>query len=740
MGGGLLAVCDPELLEEAWLNHTLTQPGTLDVKIAGRKVRVGSNPGLTQVFPADGIGSLGVPAEVTLQGKASEGSYLYIRAASFKPGHVATGEALFQGLGLIEGGTATIEVGLDHGRVTFALRRPDASEGKPLRWSHLEGPGPEAELPQLPAHYADTPEQGVRTYVAAFNARDGKTICMLWTADVQARFARGRYPCWASVTGLIGYGGESGSPVFKRAHLLRLGGAYKRARYGVTFTAVPVTIRSLYQASRYSAKTETREWSTTIWFRETNEGWRIAKDPLSGGREDASVPPDPYAAQHAREAQRRKEAELRTARRRSLVRLEQAPSCPRGALTLRDQAGDAGVWPRNSADRSRRPAASSDIVAASLALTGRRACFSVTLAGRPLTGSERIELSFLYSSPNSQPSSARFQIDNDYPTADGLHAGLLDPSRGTDATVPAQARVGVDGNTLSASFSLPPSFPTLLRGQFARLGWTIFTTARIQNGAVGVSDRAEGGLTAQKLAAQTAKVQRARQARERAAEQARLSAAWAPARVRLNTGGLRCRGTAVRGSDTNSDVQLMQAGMPTRRHPVLSAVSDVRSARVAISGRHVCFAVSFAKQPFGWHQRRVGLQLALSLTYKTKTAPYLHRIAFGVQTNVQLVNGLTYAGILTPDGPLPANAHVELHGKTLVADFDLDPSFPFLRRARLSGLSWHVALSGTDLRTVAQATPRPLHSHDQLPNNPDRTGLFTSPEIRQSDGKTITPY
>jgi hypothetical protein len=185
----------------------------------------------------------------------------------------------------------------------------------------------------------------------------------------------------------------------------------------------------------------------------------------------------------------------------------------------------------------------------------------------------------------------------------------------------------------------------------------------------------------------------------------------------------------------------MQAGVTRKReHPLLVAVSDIRSARVAVSGRHVCFAVSFAKQPFGRHQRRFALQLALSLTYKTKMAPYLHRIAFGVQTNVQLVNGLTYAGILTPDGPVPAKAHVEPHGETLVADFDLDPSFPFLRLAQLSGLSWRVALSGTDLRTVAQANPRPLHSHDQLPSNPDRTGLSTSPQIRQSDGKTITPY
>jgi hypothetical protein len=42
MGGGLLAVCDPVLLEQEWTNHTLDEPTTLDVQIAGRKVRVGA--------------------------------------------------------------------------------------------------------------------------------------------------------------------------------------------------------------------------------------------------------------------------------------------------------------------------------------------------------------------------------------------------------------------------------------------------------------------------------------------------------------------------------------------------------------------------------------------------------------------------------------------------------------------------------------------------------------------------
>jgi hypothetical protein len=115
------------------------------------------------------------------------------------------------------------------------------------------------------------------------------------------------------------------------------------------------------------------------------------------------------------------------------------------------------------------------------------------------------------------------------------------------------------------------------------------------------------------------------------------------------------------------------------------------------------------------------------------------REAAAVQTNVQLQNGLTYAGILTPSGPTPANTHVDLHGRTLRADFELDPSFPLLRPVQLKRLSWVVSFSGTDLRTLRLATPRPLNSHDQLPDNPYLSANSISPEIRQSDGKKITP-
>src|SRR5439155_16761713 len=133
----------------------------------------------------------------------------------------------------------------------------------------------------------------------------GKTICQLWTPDVRARFGNQDSPCWAVVTGLIGHGEESYSRIFQGAVLLNVGHTNERARYGVTFTAVPITIRAHYLTSRYSGETETSDQKAIIWFRHPDDGWRIAKDLFSASSEEAYVPPDPYAARHAAQAKQR---------------------------------------------------------------------------------------------------------------------------------------------------------------------------------------------------------------------------------------------------------------------------------------------------------------------------------------------------------------------------------------------------------------------------------------------------
>jgi hypothetical protein len=305
----------------------------------------------------------------------------------------------------------------------------------------------------------------------------------------------------------------------------------------------------------------------------------------------------------------------------------------------------------------------------------------------------------------------------------------------SNGTVPAQVRLGVNGNTLRASFKLPPSFPTIRRAQLSRVGLTVWTTASVQDGAFGVSDHAEGGLTQEKLAAQAAKAQRDMEAKKKAAT-------WAPALVRFNTHRVSCSGRLISATDTAHDVRLMQPGTARiPRQPILAAMTDIRSATFAVSGRHVCLTVTFAKQPFGRRQQRVGLSLGLGLTYRTKGPPYLTRAGFAVQSNVYVENGLTYAGFGLGSGTSPkrANVGIEVHGNTLSVGFDLEPSFPFLRPSQLKGLSWGIGLFVYDHSPVPGVAGS-LGYHDQLPNNPDRSGNSTSPEVRQSDGKTITPY
>jgi hypothetical protein len=547
MGGGLVSLCDPVLLQRAWENHTLNERGDLDVRIADRKVRVASTPGLTQVVADDG-GSLLVPAKVTLEGKASDGSYLYISARSQKPDHVAWGEALFRHLGLDRGGVATIDVDLDdHGALRFVLRRPDGSTLKPLRVSHLEGPGPAVELPLLPDHYADTPEQGGRTYVAAINARDGTTICQLWTEEIRKRFRDDRTPCWALATGLIDYGSESDSPIFERLELLEVATPFERTSHGVTFTTVPISVRSHYRESRYSTKQQTRDQRLVVWFRHTLEGWRIAKDPFFTPSENPDAPPG--------------------------------------------SAAEAGQQPN------------------------------------------------------------------------------------------------------------PPAKPS--REELER-------------------------------AKRAAKEAEARAARQKAAERARERAAWAAALVRFSPGSVACHGRQVRVADAASDV-LVQG--PASAHGRLAAAADIRSASLAIAGRHVCFSASFASQPFGTEQRRVGVQVGLGLTYQTRTPPSVHQAGFGIGTNIFRRDGLTYAGFGGVSPPQPAATQAELRGNTLVVAFDLDGSFPSLRPAQLANLTWGLDITVTEYR----AGGVPTNFHDQVPNNPHPDAAVPSPEVRQSDGKTVTP-
>jgi hypothetical protein len=508
MGGeNLISLCDPLLLKRAWENGTLNERGDLDVRISGRKLRVASTPGLTQVLPDDGIGSLLVPAKVTLEGHASDGSYLHISARSEKLEHVAFGEALFRHLGLGHGGVATIEVKLDdHGAVEFMLRLPDGRTLKPLRVSHLEGPGPSVELPQLPDHYADTPAQGTRTYVAAINARDGTTICQLWTDDVRKRFGDEHTPCWALATGWIDYGSESDSPVFKRVELVDVGTPFERTSRGITFAAVPISLRSHLRESLYSSKQVTRDSRSTVWFRHTSHGWRIAKDPFFTASQDPDAPPGTVAAttpppsppakpsrqELEQAATRAKEERAREARERAASAARQAAAwastgvdfssgvaCYGHQVHVRDPASDAVVQgtasTASAATKAFRRAA--EIRSVSMAIAGRHVCFSVTFGGQPFGIRQRqvsvqVGLGLTYMTKVSVRQ-AGFNMEKNLVLHNGLtYAGLGSGQPPQPSATHAELR----GNTLLVDFDLDSGFPPLVPSQLGNLTWGLGVT------------------------------------------------------------------------------------------------------------------------------------------------------------------------------------------------------------------------------------------------------------------------
>lgn len=508
MGGEqLVSLCDPRLLKQAWDNGTLDERGDLEVRISGRKLRVASTPGLTQVLPDDGIGALLVPAKVTLEGRASDGSYLHISARSEQPDHVAFGEALFRHLGLADGGVATLDVKLDKaGAVTFVLRRPDGSTLAPLRVSHLEGPGPNVDLAQLPTHYADSPVQGTRTYVAAINARDGKTICQLWTDEVRQHFHDAHTPCWALATGWIDYGSESDSPAFERLELLELGKPFERTSRGVSFTGVPVTLRSHLRASRYSNKHVTRDSHSTIWFRHTANGWRMAKDPVFTGSRDpdappgaetattppASTPSKPSRQELERAAKRAKQERAREAKAKAAAAAREAAAWASTRVDFRggvacyghqvhvvDRASDAvaqgAASTASAAAKALRRAV--EIRSVSMAVAGRHVCFAASFAGQPFAIRRRdvsvdLGLGFTYMTKSSLQQ-AGFNMETNEVLRNGrTYAGL----GSGQPPQPAATHAEIRGNTVRVDFDLDSGFPALSPSQLANLSWGLSIT------------------------------------------------------------------------------------------------------------------------------------------------------------------------------------------------------------------------------------------------------------------------
>jgi hypothetical protein len=229
---------------------------------------------------------------VLLRGAVDPRGYLYIRAVSSTPLHLARAEALFDPLRLEKRRSATLNVRLIDGQIVFTLHYPDGTSTSPARSMHSEGPGPMAALPSLPPHYADSPRQALATFLEAMLADDGKTVCELWTPAVRAAFAaEERTPCWAAAAARIYDGGGHG-PLFRRAEIVKVGHPNSRFSNGTRFTALPATL-NVFFLTGLNGSIVSRESSVVFWFTHTAAGWRIAQDPFLSIRLGAAPPGGP---------------------------------------------------------------------------------------------------------------------------------------------------------------------------------------------------------------------------------------------------------------------------------------------------------------------------------------------------------------------------------------------------------------------------------------------------------------
>jgi hypothetical protein len=241
---------------------------------------------LAQFDPSDGSGAGVEPGQtVTVTGHVSSGAYLYLRAQSRTGAVFASGEGLFHQLGLEHGGSATVEVSLVHDRLRYALTRPDGTSAGPIATGGLGGPGPDAPVPGPAAGYADSPEEAAHTYVAAINARDGATVCSLFTKTLQQAYNREQMPCWAIVTVYIDFTGENADRAFKNLLLTATGSRRVQTVGGHRYVGVPLTLNFGFARASSASTVDHPQLRQTVddvlWLEHVGSRWRIAKPSLA---------------------------------------------------------------------------------------------------------------------------------------------------------------------------------------------------------------------------------------------------------------------------------------------------------------------------------------------------------------------------------------------------------------------------------------------------------------------------
>ena len=113
-----------------------------------------------------------------------------------------------------------------------------------------------------------------RTYVNAYNRRDGKTMCNQFAPELRDWFThlpglRGNPSCARNAAAFIGYGEESDTPIFQRLTILS-------ATPSVSGEMARVRVRARYRFKHYP-KPVARVLTDQIYLVNSDGAWRIAK-------------------------------------------------------------------------------------------------------------------------------------------------------------------------------------------------------------------------------------------------------------------------------------------------------------------------------------------------------------------------------------------------------------------------------------------------------------------------------
>jgi len=282
LGDVLVGVCDPTLIKGGFASKAFNAKSNLRATVSGRAVHGGGNRAIAQFVPTDGHGEALVPGNVvTLTGTATRGSVLFVRVRDITKHLYVTGDAMLWPLGLQHGGTVRLTFSVSRAGIRYRLRRPDGTVVGAKLHAGYAGPGVADAVPAVPRSFVASPGVAAATYVAAADARDGKTLCGMFTKAVARRYRQGMTPCWATVAGFIDFTGENNPRSFEDEQLTAVG----PLRHHGPYVGVPLTLAVHFTPTQYMPRTGGpplfERVHDVVWLLRVSGAWRVAKPSLA---------------------------------------------------------------------------------------------------------------------------------------------------------------------------------------------------------------------------------------------------------------------------------------------------------------------------------------------------------------------------------------------------------------------------------------------------------------------------